>query len=405
MTRDASRFLAPDFLSLTIGIVVYFIGVLTTQRVKFLRDFSIPEPVSGGFIAVAVISLIYLVFNLEIEFDLTTRDRLLVVFFATVGINTRLADLLAGGRTLVVLCLISALFLFVQNIVGTVGALAFGMPPAAGVVIGSLALSGGHGTTIAWAPLIAAEHDFPAAMETGMATATLGLILGCVLGGPIAKYLVERYGLQPSPADPAPIELAPEDDKAPIDKMGVMRAMLVVNIAVILGYLVHHWISSATAIKLPLFVPCLIMGMVLSNTFPKLFPRWSWPARTASLDLISSYSLSVFLAMSLMSMQLWTLTGIAGPLLVILGAQTLLAAIYTLLVVFPLLGKDYQAAVLSAGFTSISLGSTATAIATMTAVTKHYGPSPNAFVILPLTSALFLSLVNVAAITLFLSLR
>src|SRR6478672_545446 len=393
MTHDISRFLAPDFLSLTIGIVVYFVGVLTTQRVKFLRDFSIPEPVSGGFIAGAAISLVYLVFKLEIDFDLTTRDRLLVIFFAAVGINTRLADLVAGGRVMVVLCLISALFVLIQNIVGTAGALAFGMPSAAGLVMGSIALSGGHGTTIAWAPLIATEHNFPAAMETGIAAATLGLIIACVLGGPIAKYVIEKYGLQPSSAD-----------KAPIDKIGVMQAMLVVNIAVILGYLVHHWISNTTTIKVPLFVPCLIMGIVLSNTCPKLFPRWPWPARTASLDLISSYSLSIFLAMSLMSMQLWTLAKIAGPLLVIVGVQTLLAVIYTLLVVFPALGKDYQAAVLSAGFYSISLGSTPTAIATMTAVTKHYGPSPNAFVILPLVSALFVSLFNVGAIALFLSL-
>jgi ESS family glutamate:Na+ symporter len=404
MTRDVSRFLAPDFLSLTIGIVVYFVGVLTTQRVKFLRNFSIPEPVSGGFIAGVVISLVYFVFNLEIDFDLTTRDRLLVIFFAAVGINTRLADLVAGGRTMVILCVISAVFVIIQNIVGTAGALAFGMPSAAGVVMGSIALSGGHGTTIAWAPLIATEHDFPAAMETGIAAATLGLIIACVLGGPIAKYLIEKYGLQPSSAAPVPVELAPEDDKAPIDKMGVMQAMLVVNIAVILGYLVHHWISNATTMKVPLFVPCLVMGIVLSNTCPKLFPRWPWPARTASLDLISSYSLSIFLAMSLMSMQLWTLAKIAGPLLVIVGVQTLLAVTYTLLAVFPALGKDYQAAVLSAGFYSISLGSTPTAIATMTAVTKHYGPSPNAFVILPLVSALFVSLFNVGAIALFLSL-
>jgi ESS family glutamate:Na+ symporter len=278
------------------------------------------------------------------------------------------------------------------------------MPSAAGVVIGSLALSGGHGTTIAWASLIATEHGFPAAMETGIAVATLGLIISCVLGGPLAKYLIEKYSLHPSSAHPVPIELAPEDDKAPIDKMGVMRAILVVNIAVILGYLVHDWISNATTIKVPLFVPCLIMGMVLSNTVPKLFPRWPWPARTASLDLISSYSLSVFLAMSLMSMEVWTLAKVAGPLLAIVGVQTVLAAIYTLLVVFPALAKDYQASVLSAGFIGISLGSTPTAIAAMTAVTKHYGPSPDAFVILPLASALFISLVNVAAITLFLSL-
>ena len=404
MSRDVVRFVAPDFLSLTIGIVVYFAGVLITQRVRFLRNFSIPEPVTGGLIAVVVVSLVYFVFNLQIDFDLTTRDRLLVIFFATVGINSRIADLVAGGRTMLVLCLLAATFVFIQNIVGTAGALAFDMPRAAGVVMGSLALSGGHGTTIAWAPVIANEHGFPAAMETGIAVATLGLIISCVLGGPVAKYLIEKYGLQPSASDPSVrIELAPEDDRAPIDKMGVMRAMLVVNVAVILGYLVHDWISNATTIKVPLFVPCLITGMILSNTFPKLFPRLPWPARTASLDLVSSYALSVFLAMSLMSMQLWTLSKIAGPLLVIVGIQTLLAAIYTGLMVFSSLGKDYQAAVLSAGFLGISLGSTPTAIAAMTAVTKRYGPSPNAFVILPLASALFVSLVNVAAITLFLS--
>ena len=156
-----------------------------------------------------------------------------------IAVYARLADLVAGGWTLFVLCVISAVFVFIQNIVGTAGVLAFGMPSAAGVVIGSLALSRGHGTTIAWAPLIATEHDFPAAMETGIAVATLGLIIACVLGGPIAKYLIEKYGLHASSADPVPIELAPEDDEAPIDKMGVMRAMLVVNIAVILGYLVQ----------------------------------------------------------------------------------------------------------------------------------------------------------------------
>jgi glutamate:Na+ symporter, ESS family len=196
-----------------------------------------------------------LVFNLEIGFDLTERDRLLVIFFATVGINARLADLMAGGRTLLVLCAVSAVFVFIQNIVGTAGALAFGMPSAAGVVIGSLALSGGHGTTIAWAPIIATEHDFAAAMETGIAVATLGLVIACVLGGPIAKYLIEKYGLHPSSGDTVPIELAPEDDDAPIDKMGVMRAMLVVNIAVILGYLVHQWISNVTTIKVVCALP------------------------------------------------------------------------------------------------------------------------------------------------------
>jgi glutamate:Na+ symporter, ESS family len=403
MTEGTARLIAPDFLALTIGIVVYLAGVMITQRVALLRSFNIPEPVTGGFLAAIAIWLIYTLFSVEIGFDLSTRDRLLVIFFATVGVNARLSALAAGGRVLMILCLLTVAYVFLQNGVGRAGAFLFDLPSAAGVIMGSVALVGGHGTTIAWAPIIAEQHNFPAAMETGIAVATIGLIVASVLGGPISKYLIEKRGARPGPAEVAPGEVAVQADTAPIDKMGVMRAMLVVNIAVILGYLAHDWITSVSTIKLPLFVPCLIMGIVLSNTVPLMFPRWPWPAGTASLDLISGYALSIFLAMSLMSMQLWTLAQVAGPLLIVIALQALVATAYILLVVFPALGRDYQAAVLSGGFTGLSLGATPTAIANMTATTKHYGPSPNAFIILPLVSAFFVDLVNVAAITWFLS--
>jgi ESS family glutamate:Na+ symporter len=267
--------------------------------------------------------------------------------------------------------------------------------------MGSVALVGGHGTTIAWAPSIAAEHGFPAAVETGTAVATLGLIVASLLGGPVAKLLIERGKLTPDPADRETVAAAGDAGSAPITKFSFMQALLVVNLAVVLGYLVHGPIT-ATGIKLPLFVPCMIMGIVLSNTVPVLFPKLPWPARSPSMALISEYALSVFLAISLMSMQLWTLASVAGPLLVVVGMQTLLAVLFILLVLFPLLGRTYQAAVLSAGFTGLSLGATPTAIASMTAVTEHYGPSPNAFIILPLVSAFFVDIVNVIAITFFL---
>jgi ESS family glutamate:Na+ symporter len=404
MPETTTSFIAPDFLALTVGIVVFFVGVLITQRVSFLRTYNIPEPVTGGFVAAVAFWAVYEIFGLAIGFDMATRDRLLVIFFATVGVNARLSDLAAGGRVLAKLCLITVAFVFLQNGVGTIGALTFGLPRSAGVVVGSVALVGGHGTAIAWGPAIAADHGFPAALEMGIAVATLGLIIASLLGGPIAKLLIERKGLTPSAEDSPDGGLPPEADTAPIDKMGIMRAMLVVNVAVILGYLVHDWISSLGSITLPLFVPCLIMGIVLSNTIPILFPILKWPARTASLELISSYALSIFLAMSLMSMQLWTLAGVAGPLLVIVAVQTVVALAYILLVVFPTLGRDYQAAVLSGGFTGLSLGSTPTAIASMSAITRNYGPAPNAFIILPLVSAFFVDLVNMGVITLFLRL-
>jgi glutamate:Na+ symporter, ESS family len=328
---------------------------------------------------------------------------LLVIFFAAVGINSRLSDLLAGGRALAVLCVLTTIFVFLQNVIGTLGSSLFGLPSAAGVIMGSIALVGGHGTTIAWAPAIAAEHGFPAAVETGTAVATLGLIVASLLGGPIAKFLIERRKLFPSSPAEGTAATTREADAAAINKTRLMYTLLVINLTVIIGYSLHKLITEF-GIKLPLFVPCLIVGIILSNTIPLIFPKLPWPARSPTLMLISEYALSVFLAMSLMSMQLWSLVGIAGPLLVVVAVQTVVAVAFIVMVLFPLLGRDYQAAVLSAGFTGLSLGATPTAIASMTAVTEQYGPSPNAFIILPLVSAFFVDIINVIAIKVFLAL-
>jgi ESS family glutamate:Na+ symporter len=145
---------------------------------------------------------------------------------------------------------------------------------------------------------------------------------------------------------------------------------------------------------LPLFVPCLLAGILLSNTVPIAFPRLPWPARTPALAVISDYCLSLFLAMSLMSMQLWTLAGLGGPLIAILALQAIATAAIILLVFFRMMGSDYTAAVLSAGFAGFTLGATPTAIANMSSVTKRYGPAPLAFIVLPLVSAFFVDVAN-----------
>jgi glutamate:Na+ symporter, ESS family len=187
MSPETTELVAPDFLALTIGIVVFFVGVLITQRVEILRRYSIPEPVTGGFVAALLLWAVHGLLGVDIGFDMTTRDKLLVIFFATVGVNARLADLAAGGRVLGILCLVTVAFVFLQDVVGMAGAVAFGLPRAAGVIVGSVSLVGGHGTAIAWGPTIAAEHGFPAAVESGIAVATLGLIIASVLGGPLAS--------------------------------------------------------------------------------------------------------------------------------------------------------------------------------------------------------------------------
>jgi ESS family glutamate:Na+ symporter len=184
-----------------------------------------------------------------------------------------------------------------------------------------------------------------------------------------------------------------------IDSHDFLGAVLAINICIILGSLLQELLRER-GLFLPLFVPCLIVGILLSNLLPKPGPKFPfrWPSRTPALDLIAEISLGAFLAMSLMTIQFWTLVDLAGPLLLILIAQFLLALLINLFLVFPLLGGTYDAAVIAAGFSGFSLGSTPTAMANMTAVTQKFGPSPKAFIVLPLVSAFFIDLLNAVLI-------
>lgn len=391
------------FPAVTCGFIVYFLGAFLSRRVAFLRDYNIPEPVAGGLAAALLTWAYFAITGTQITFDLQVRDLLLVIFFATIGLNARIADLVLGGRLLAILLVLTVLFIIVQNLVGLLGTQVFGLPAATSVLLGSASLIGGHGTAIAWGPTIKEATGFQAADEIGIATATLGLVFAALLGGPIAKYLIDRDKLESSNGSNLVVGL-PYDEKpaqdGDVDHVSLMRSMLAVHVAVIIGYAAHEAIAEM-GLKLPLFVPCLLAGIVMSNTIPNLFPHLPWPGRTRGLALISDYCLSVFLSMSLMSMQLWTLAGLGGTLISVLILQAVAACAFILLLVYRFMGSDYTAAVLCAGFAGFSLGATPTAIANMSSVTKRYGPAPLALIILPLVSAFFVDLANALIIQFF----
>src|SRR5210317_2052611 len=185
------------FLSVTLGIVVLFVGKRVNNIVRFLKEFSIPEPVTGGLIFSLLVALLYLVTGIEIEFELSARDFLLVYFFTTIGINASLKDLMTGGKPLVILLVITIAYMILQNLTGISVAALFDLSAPAGLLGGSVSLVGGHGTAIAWAPRIAEDYGVSNAMEIGIACATFGLILASLMGGPIAKYLIKRHQLTP----------------------------------------------------------------------------------------------------------------------------------------------------------------------------------------------------------------
>lgn len=382
-----------SFMSYTLGILIFFIGVNLTKHIKFLRDFNIPEPVTGGLLSALCLFAAYSLFSTEISFDLTSRDQLLVYFFTAIGLNARFSDLIKGGRPLLILLVLTLLFIVIQNVIGIFSATILNIDSAVGVLAGSASLIGGHGTAIAWAPDIKAL-GIENALEIGVAAATLGLVIASLIGGPIAKYLLLRHNLSGSQSETPLVGIAYNNsDSESFSHLNFMAVILVLHLCIIIGYVANSYIVEA-GFKLPLFVTCLLTGIILSNTIPNLFPKVAWPARTGSLAIVSDFSLSLFLTMSLMSMQLWTIADLAGPLLLILLMQTIGAVLFILFVLFPLMGKDYQAAVLSAGFGGFALGATPTAIANMTAVTKAHGAAPTAFIILPLVAAFFVDVTN-----------
>jgi len=268
-----------------------------------------------------------------------------------------------------------------------------------------VSLIGGHGTAIAWAPRIESEFGIANAMEAGIACATFGLILASLMGGPIAKFLINRYKLTPDKTEVQDVGVSEEQEKAGIGPMEFLDAILAIHICGIIGILLNEGLAEL-GLKLPLFVTCLFSGILITNLIPDNFPRITgtrWPSRTPSISLIAEIALGTFLAMSLMSMQLWTLIDLAGPILTILTIQFVIAVAINLLVVFPAMGRNYDAAVICAGFGGISLGSTPTAMANMSAVAQRYGASHVAFIVVPLVCAFFIDLANALLIPFFLA--
>ncbi|WP_425053056.1 sodium/glutamate symporter [Psychromarinibacter sp. S121] len=405
METGSQPILVESFAAFTLGIIVYFIGARLTLRFPVLQRYSIPEPVSGGLLFALATLAIAITTGREIEFDLEARDLLLVYFFTTVGLNARFSQLISGGRLLGILVGLTVLAMVLQNLVGAVGALAFGLPPQAGVLLGTASLIGGHGTAIAWGPTLQTEYGIDGAAELGIAAATLGLIMASLLGGPIAKMLISRNQLVAPlhPEEHTATAATPEPGaETGITHVSIMRSLLWIHGAIALGYVLHEALE-ATSLKLPLFVPCLLSGILLSNLLPLLMPDRNIRLRGPATDLISEFSLSVFLSMSLMSMQLWTLATSAGVLTVTMALQAVTTTVFVALVVFRLMGRDYVAAVLSSGFTGFALGATPTAIANMTAVTQRYGPAPLAFILLPLVSAFLVDLANAVMIQWYLA--
>jgi ESS family glutamate:Na+ symporter len=324
------------------------------------------------------------------------RDLLLLVFFSTIGLSAKLRTLAAGGKALAVLVVIAAGFLVLQQSTGIGLALLLDSHPGYGLMAGSISFAGGHGTAIAWGAEAEAA-GLAGASEIGIAFATFGLVAGGVLGGPIARWLIEKNRLTgPQDTTAAADQGTVGEDGRAGDLLNILTAILILAICVGVGNAVNALLFEK-GVLLPGFLTAMFVGIVITNLSDVL----NFRIHGTTIDKFGEVSLNIFLAMSLMSMKLWVLAGAVGPIVLVLMAQMLVITLFVVLIVFRAMGRDYDASVISAGFIGLGLGATPVAIANMDAVTRHFGPSQKAFLVVPLVGAFFVDILNAVTIKFF----
>ncbi len=334
---------------LVLSILVLFFGMYLTRKIRFLEQNSIPPAVTGGLIFSIAIVLIRQFADLQLTFDLAIRDVLLLAFFSTIGLSAKRRSLVVGGKALVVLVLVSAVFLVIQDVVGVSLAVLLGGHPGYGLMGGSVSFAGGHGTAIAWGA-VADEAGLEGASEIGIAFATFGLIAGGLIGGPIAGRLIKKHNLKSgeqsdTSTDTPPLEGDPWTAMVRLPETLITIALLAICIEV--GSLVNRLLFDK-GVLLPGFLTSLFVGIVLTNLADTVKLRMS----RASIDRFGDISLNIFLAMSMMSMQLWTLATAFGPMMLVVIVQMLVITVFVMLIVFRLMGRDYDASVICWATTS-----------------------------------------------------
>lgn len=384
---------------LILSILVLWTGVALTGRLPALQRLNLPPAVTGGVACAVMLALLELVGALQVQFELALRDELLLLFFATIGLQAKLARLKSGGPVLLRMLGVTVVFLLLQNLGGVATALALGEPAGFGLMGGSVSLAGGHGTAITWGT-IAVERGAEGALEIGLAFATFGLILGGCVGGPLANNLIRSHGLKTPGTGKGEDAPGEEGEKVrSITTSGVINAILMLAICVGVGAVVNAELHSREII-LPGFLTAMATGIVLTN-----LADWrGWRLDAESIDLFNDVSLHLYLTMSLMSMALIALAGSLGTIAAILLVQVGLIVFFARQIVFRVCGGDYTAAVAAGGFAGLGLGATPIGVANMSSVARQYGPAPQAMLIIPLIGAFFLDIANAGVIQLFVAL-
>lgn len=400
--------------TLAFGGIILFLGYGLRRLIPPLGRYNLPAPVIGGLLVAFTLLITRRYGITPFQFDTTLQTPLMIAFFTTIGFGASFALLKVGGPQVVLFAIIATIFAVLQNVIGVLIALPFGLHPLFGVLAGSVTLTGGPATGLAFAPLFE-QAGVTGAASVAVATAMGGIVAGGVIGGPVITYLIERYKLKTPRQTPANLESRPtatnivedrmpEPAPAPPADEDVESYVLLKNLVVILVAMwAGSWVSlgfSKIGFTLPAYIGAMLVAAVIRN-FDDV-TGWIGLSQRV-LDDLGSVALSLFLVMALMTLKLWELANLAVPLVAILAAQILLVAVVCFWPIFQLMGRDYESAVMSGGFIGFMLGTTANAMAVMRTIVERYGPAPRAFLVAPMVGAFFIDFTNALIITLCLN--
>ena len=383
--------------TLAIAGLVLILGRLLIGRIELLKRYAIPEPVVGGLVAALLLAVLH-TGGLRIAFDTSPQQGLMLAFFATIGLSADARMLVKGGGPLLLFTACVVGMLVMENVIGIGAAKALGVDPVIGLIAGSVTMAGGHGTGAAWGQRFAEVFGVTEAPVVGLATATFGLVMGGIIGGPVAMRLIRRLQAQGAPLGVPDADAMPDDDAragTPFTADRLTVTIVLVAASVAAGTALSR-LTDNPVFALPTFVWTLFVGAVLRNVLA--FARVH-EIDGQALSFAGVVALSLFLAMALMSLRLWELASLAVPMLVILGLQAIGVALYTSLITFRVMGGNYEAAVLVAGQCGFGLGATPTAIANLQAICARYGAAPRAFILVPVVGAFLIDLANAIVIS------
>ncbi|WP_298468765.1 sodium/glutamate symporter [uncultured Psychrobacillus sp.] len=374
------RMVLNQITTLSLAVALFLIGTFLVKRIGWLNRFCIPAPVVGGLIFAILATVLKSFDILDITLDTSLQSIFMITFFTTIGLGASFKLVKLGGKLLVIYWLACGFLAFMQNVIGVSLAKVMDIHPLIGVMAGAVSMEGGHGAAAAYGETIEGL-GIPSAISIGMAAATCGLIAGALVGGPVVQYLIRKFNLKPSSEE---TEEYVEKAQHEITEKSFMVQVFLITFCMAVGTYVGEWFSTMTGFVLPGYVGAMFVAVIVRNILDRFNPNL---INMKEINLIGDISLGIFLSMALMSIKLWEVADLALPLFVIILAQVIFIVLFAVIVLFRLLGKNYDAAIMVSGFLGHGLGATPNAMANMSAVVSKFGPSRKAFLVVPIVGA------------------